>query len=107
LQRERWFTADVSHELRTPLTIMLAAAEVLGRRLKNHPKLLTITEHIRHNAADITRQMTALLELARVPESTQPFSVALRPLIEQELERWQQLLEGKPLAIELISTEDV
>ncbi|GLZ89618.1 hypothetical protein Pres01_56690 [Metapseudomonas resinovorans] len=42
-----------------------------------------------------------------MPESTQPFSVALRPLIEQELERWQQLLEGKPLAIELISTEDV
>ncbi|MCY1263424.1 heavy metal sensor kinase [compost metagenome] len=107
LQRERWFTADVSHELRTPLTIMLAAAEVLERRLKNHPRLLTITGRIRHNAADISRQMSALLELARVPENTQPFRVALRPLIEQELERWQELLEGKPLAIELISTEDV
>jgi signal transduction histidine kinase len=107
LQRERWFTADISHELRTPLTIMLAASEVLGRRLRRHPRLLTITEHIRHNAADITRQMTALLELARVPESTHPLRIALRPLIEQELERWQPLLAGKPLEIRLIATEDV
>lgn len=106
LQRERWFTADVSHELRNPLTILLGAAEVLGRCLKDYPKLLTITERIRHNAADIAQQMSALLELARVPESAHPFRVALRPLIEQELQRYQ-LLQEKPLAIEFISTEDV
>ncbi|MCY1295363.1 Sensor protein QseC [compost metagenome] len=107
LQRERWFTADVSHELRNPLTILLGAAEVLGRRLKDHPRLLTMTERIRHNAADIAQQMSALLELARVPESPRLFRVALRPLIEQELQRCQPLLQGKPLALELVSTEDV
>lgn len=107
LQRERWFTADVSHELRNPLTILLGAAEVLGRRLKDYPKLLTMTERIQHNAADIAQQMSALLQLARVPESTHLFRVALRPLIEQELQRCQLLLQGKPLAIEFISTEDV
>ncbi|MFC4863109.1 sensor histidine kinase [Pseudomonas sp. MAHUQ-62] len=106
LQRERWFTADVSHELRNPLTILLGAAEVLARRLKDYPKLLTMTERIRHNAADISQQMSALLELARVPENAHPFRVALRPLIEQELQRCQ-LLQGKSLAIEFISSEDV
>ncbi|MFC4860594.1 sensor histidine kinase [Pseudomonas sp. MAHUQ-62] len=107
LQRERWFTADVSHELSSPLMIMLAAAEVLGRRLKHHPKLLTMAERIRHNAAGITQQMSALLQLARVAESSHPCRIALRPLIEQELQRCQPLLEGKPLAIELISTGEV
>jgi signal transduction histidine kinase len=107
LQRERWFTADVSDELRSPLTVLFGAAEVLERRLKNHPDLLTLTDRIRHNAADIAQKMNALLQLARVPESLRPSRVNLRPLIEQELQRCQPLLLGRPLAIELISTEDV
>ncbi|MDE3738817.1 sensor histidine kinase [Metapseudomonas resinovorans] len=107
LQRERWFTADVSHELRSPLTILLGAAEALRRRLKDHPKLQAMTECIRQNAADIAQQMGALLELARVPESSHLFRIALRPLIEQELQRCQPLLLGKPVEIEFIATDDV
>ncbi|MNF32743.1 Sensor protein BasS [compost metagenome] len=107
LQRERWFTADVSHELRSPLAVLLGAAEVLERRLKSHPDLLTLTDRIRHNAADIAQQMNALLQLARVPESLHLTCVNLRPLIERELQRCQPLLLGRPLAIELVSTEDV
>ena len=107
LQRERWFTADVSDELRSPLAVLLGAAEVLERRLKHHPDLLTLTDRIRHNAADIAQQMNALLQLARVPESLHLTRVNMRPLIEQELQRCQPLILGRPLAIELIATEDV
>ena len=107
LQRERWFTADVSHELQTPLEIMLGAAEVLGRRLKDDPKLLAMSERIRHNAADSTQQINALLQLAQVPESVHFVRVPLRPLIEHEMGHWQPLLLEKSLAIELSSAEDV
>lgn len=107
LQRERWFTADVSHELRTPLTIMLGAAEVLTSRLRDRPDLVVMTERIRRNAADTAQQVGALLQLARAPESTDLSLVALRPLIEHEIERCQPLLRGKPLTLRLVATEEV
>lgn len=107
LQRERWFTADVSHELRTPLTIMLGAAEVLTSRLRDRPDLLVMTERIRRNAADTAQQVGALLQLARAPENTDRTLVALRPLIEHELERCQPLLRGKTLTLKFAAAEDV
>lgn len=107
LQRERWFTADVSHELRTPLTIMLGAAEVLTSRLRDRPDLVVMTERIRRNAADTAQQVGALLQLARAPESTDLSPVALRPLIEHEIERCQPLLRGKNLTLKLIASEEV
>ncbi|MCO6055329.1 HAMP domain-containing histidine kinase [Pseudomonas sp. MOB-449] len=107
LQRERWFTADVSHELRTPLTIMLGAAEVLARRLKDQPDLLLMTDRIRRNASDTAQQVAALLQLARVPESGQFMCVPLRQLIEHEVERCQPLLRDKPLSIEVVALEEV
>lgn len=107
LERERWFTADVSHELRTPLTIMLGAAEVLTSRLRDRPDLLVMTERIRRNASDTALQVGALLQLARAPESTDLSLVALRPLIEHELERCQPLIRGKPLTLQFVAPEDV
>ncbi|SDG71980.1 Signal transduction histidine kinase [Pseudomonas benzenivorans] len=107
LQRERWFTADVSHELRTPLTIMLGAAEVLSRRLQDRPDLLAMTERISRNASDTAQQVAALLQLARAPEDAEFTRVALRPLIQHEIERCQPLLRGKPLIIQLTADEDV
>ncbi|AOE86605.1 sensor histidine kinase [Pseudomonas sp. TCU-HL1] len=107
LQRERWFTADVSHELRTPLTIMLGAAEVLARRLKDQPDLLLMTDRIRRNASDTAQQVAALLQLARVPESGHLMCVPLRQLIEHEVERCQPLLRDKPLTIEVVAPEEV
>lgn len=107
LQREQWFTADVSHELRTPLTIMLGAAEVLTSRLRDRPELLAMTERIRRNASDTAQQVSALLQLARAPESTDFRLVALRPLIEHEVERCRPLLIGKPLTLQFVAVEDV
>ncbi|GLZ87997.1 two-component sensor histidine kinase [Metapseudomonas resinovorans] len=107
LQRERWFTADVSHELRTPLTIMLGAAEVLTSRLRDRPDLLVMTERIRRNASDTAQQVGALLQLARAPESTDLCLVALRPLVERELERCQPLLRGKPLTLQFEAPDEV
>lgn len=107
LQRERWFTADVSHELRTPLTIMLGAAEILLNRLHDRPDLLVMAERIRRNAADTAQQVGALLRLARAPQSTDIIRVALRPLIEQEVERCQPLLRTKSLILKFAAGEDV
>jgi signal transduction histidine kinase len=107
LQRERWFTGDVSHELRTPLAIILGAAEVLARRLKDQPELVRMTDRIRRNASESAQQVAALLQLARVPESGHLMRVPLRQLIEQEVERCQPLLRDKPLTIEVVAPEEV
>ncbi|WP_409525240.1 ATP-binding protein [Nitrincola sp. MINF-07-Sa-05] len=97
LQRERMFTGDVSHELRTPLTIILGAAEVLTAQLSEHPAQHATAERIRRVASEASQQLSALLLLARVPETLDAPLTTLNPLIESEIERCQPLLDGKPV----------
>ncbi len=107
LMRERFFTADVSHELRTPLTVILGAAELLAARLAEYPDLWAAAERIRRTSAETSVRVSALLQLARAPESIQSSVLALRGLVEQEIERCRPLLDGKPVALEFESPDDV
>lgn len=100
LVRERLFTGDVSHELRTPLTVILGAAELIGARLAD-PALAQAAARIRRTALEATQRVTALLLLSRSPESLDAPRTALRPLVEEELERCRPLLEGKPVELVL------
>jgi signal transduction histidine kinase len=98
LERERLFAGDVSHELRTPLTIMLGAAELLEVQLDDRPKQQEIARRLQRVARDTAERVSALLWLSRAPEKLGMPTVALGPLIRHEMERYQPLLEGKPVA---------
>lgn len=104
LQRERWFTADVSHELRTPLTVMLGAAEVLIGRLRERPDLAPMAERIRRNAADAAQQVDALLQLGRAPMHAEFARIDMAALAAHEVERYQPLVHGKNLSLQLLTS---
>lgn len=107
LQRERWFVGDVSHELRTPLTVMLGAAEVMSARARGQPELVEIAERIRRTAVDTTERVSAMLLLSRAPELVDAPLTPLVPLIRQEMERCQPLLEGKDVRMTLDAPNEV
>lgn len=107
LQRERWFVGDVSHELRTPLTVMLGAAEVMSARARGQPELVEIAERIRRTALDATECVSAMLLLSRAPELVDAPLTPLVPLIQQEMERCQPLLEGKDVHMTLDAPNEV
>lgn len=107
LRRERLFTADVSHELRTPLTVVLGAAEVLSSRLIERPDLREPAERIRRTTAEMSARVSALLQLARAPEERQSGTLAMRGLVEREIERCQPLLQGKPVSLALHAPAEV
>ncbi len=107
LARERWFVADVSHELRTPLTVMLGAAEVLCVQARDHAAWRAHAERIRRTAADTSARVSALLLLSRAPESLDAPLVALAPIVRQEVERCQALLQGKAVTLHLALAESV
>jgi signal transduction histidine kinase len=60
------FLAVLSHELRTPLTPVLAAAEVLQRRLGESPKSREPLDIIRRNVQLQSRLIDDLLDLTRI-----------------------------------------
>ncbi|WP_242443130.1 hypothetical protein [Pseudomonas sp. LFM046] len=66
-----------------------------------------MTDRIRRNASDAAQQVAALLQLARIPESSHLMRVPLRQLIEHEVEPCQPLLRDKPLTIEVDAPEEV
>src|SRR5262249_8037581 len=107
LERERNFTADVSHELRTPLTVVLGASELLTARLADRADLLAIAERIRRATSGMSERVSALLQLARDPSRIEMATLALRPLLEREVERCRPLLDGKPVRLELETPHEV
>lgn len=107
LMRERLFTGDVSHELRTPLTIILGAAEVLRSRLTDRPDLAPVVERIERTARDTGDRVGALLLMSRSPESLDAPRLALRPVVEREIERCSLILADKPVELVFDSREEV
>jgi len=107
LQRERLFTGDVSHELRTPLTVILGAAEVLQAQLAPDAPARAAAERIQRTARTTADRVAALLLLSRAPEHLAAPHLALRPLVEREIERCRPLLAGKPVRLELQEAQPV
>lgn len=111
LSRERLFTADVSHELRTPLAVMLGAAELLVLRLAGradlNPEIGAAAERIRRNAGDMAARVSALLQLARAPETLGREPLEMRAVVQRELDRCRPLLQGKPVHLRVDAPEPV
>lgn len=100
LERERRSTDEISHELRTPLTVIVGAAEVLATHAQRDPALRGISERIARAAGDATERITALLLLARAPQTLDAPHTALAPLIWREIERCTPLLRGKAVTVQ-------
>jgi signal transduction histidine kinase len=107
LAREKWFVADVSHELRTPLTVMLGAAEVLHARVADDPELAALAERIRRTATETADRVSALLLLSRAPEQLDLPRTRMAPVVKQEVDRCQSLLQGKDVTLSLQVVADV
>lgn len=107
LADERLFTGDVSHEMRTPLTIILGAAELLKVQLADAPDKLAVAERIRRVAAEASERVGAMLLLSQSPHALGGSLLSLTHLIEREIERCQQLLAGKPVAIHFDNAAEV
>lgn len=105
LVRERLFTGDVSHELRTPLTVILGSAEVMSARLGERPDLRPSVERILRTARDTADRVSALLLLSRKPEALNAPRLALRPILEREIERCRPHLVGKPVRLSFCEPE--
>jgi signal transduction histidine kinase len=107
LAREQWFVADVSHELRTPLTVMLGAAEVLRARLQEHADWAALADRICRTATDTGDRVSALLLLSRAPETLEMPRMPLSPIVRQEIERCQPLLQGKDVVLTFEVVDEV
>jgi signal transduction histidine kinase len=101
------FTGDVSHELRTPLTIMLGASELLKTKLQDTPDELAVAERIRRVASEASERVGALLLLSQSPDMLGGSQLSLTHLIEREIERCQQILGDKPVALQFHAPQDV
>ena len=100
LERERRSTDEISHELRTPLTVIVGASEVLATHALRDPGLRGISERIARAAGDATERITALLLLARAPQTLDAPHTALAPLIRREIERCAPFLSGKAVTLQ-------
>lgn len=65
VRRRIEFTRALVHELKTPLTPVLASSELLAAELVEEP-WLSIARNIHHGAANLSRRIDELLDLARV-----------------------------------------
>jgi signal transduction histidine kinase len=106
LLRERNFAGDASHELRTPLTVILGAAEVIRLRAIEDRQVVAAAERIVSAASDMREQIGVFLLLSRAPAALEAPRIALRPLLNRELERCSSLLEGKSLAFRVLGDND-
>lgn len=100
VRRERDFTRDASHELRTPLTVIRMAGDLLKGEEGLTTRGSRAVNRIQEQSQQIEGLIDAFLLLARDPRS--PIDVtetSLAEVVESEVERAQQRLEGKAVAM--------
>lgn len=104
--RERNFTRDASHELRSPITVIKIAADLLLNDNKMDDVNRRTVERIKNNAADMEELIQALLLLARESDSGLSLEpVCVNDVVQEEMERAEDLLSGKPVAASLQAEE--
>jgi signal transduction histidine kinase len=103
VQRERDFTRDASHELRTPLTVIRVATDLLVSDDTIGDRQRRSLARVQRAARDMEGVIEAFLILARESEvEPQREGLAVRALVEAELERVRPLLQDKPIELHLI-----
>lgn len=105
VQRERDFTRDASHELRTPLTVIRVATDLMLAEPELAPRMARSLGRVQRAGRDMEAVIDAFLILAREAD-IEPRSeeLAVRAIVDDEVERTRSLLGNKP--VELLVIDD-
>ena len=105
--RERNFTRDASHELRTPLTVIRVAADLLEAERDLSARGERSLRRIQRASRDMEAVIDAFLILAREADiEPQAERFAVSEIIDEEVDKVQPLLAGKPVALRVIKDAD-
>ena len=105
VQRERDFTRDASHELRTPLTVIRVATDLLLAEPDLGPRVHRSLGRVQRAGRDMEAVIEAFLILAREAEiEPQSEELAVRDIVDAEVEQARALLDGRP--VELLVIDD-
>ncbi len=103
VRRERDFTRDASHELRTPLTVIRVASDLMTADPDLPVRAQRSLARIQRAGRDMEAVIEAFLILAReggVEPQREDFHV--RDVVDEEVGKFQPLLAGKPVELEVI-----
>jgi signal transduction histidine kinase len=101
IDREQRFTQDASHELRTPLAVIESSATLLDKS-PDAEQVRTLAARIRSAAMAMHLSVEALLNLARErTDRDGDATTAVLPIVERTVLSYSQLLEGKPIQVEV------
>ena len=103
VRRERDFTRDASHELRTPLTVIRVATDLLRGDPDVPERMQRSLRRIQLAGQDMETVIDAFLILAREDGATaHDEEVDVREIAWEAIDKARPLLEGKPVALELV-----
>jgi signal transduction histidine kinase len=101
IDREQQFTQDASHELRTPLAVIESSSALLAQSPSSE-KAVELIERIRSAALSMHLSVDVLLALAREDQRNgQGETVAVLPIVERTVVNHADLLEGKPVELQV------
>lgn len=105
VQRERDFTRDSSHELRTPLTVIRVATDLMLAEPDLAPRMARSLGRVQRAGRDMEAVIDAFLILAREADiEPRREELAVRAIVDDEVERARPLLGNKP--VELLVIDD-
>lgn len=97
----RDFVANVSHDLRTPLTLISGFSQALLDGTVQSSGVEEASRVIHEEASKMQRMVDDLLQLTRLESGLLTFRrqpVAVRPFVQQAIDRILHLHEGRPMA---------
>lgn len=101
-QRERNFTRDASHELRSPLTVIKMSADMLADDASLGEFGQRSVQRIKRSTREMEALVEALLILARESDNgLTEEDFVVNDVIRHELPDVMEMLEGRPISIEL------
>ncbi len=98
------FLAVLSHELRTPLTGVIAAIQLLHRRVRQDAELLRLTELVERNAQAQAHLVAELLDVSRIAAGKLRIardSVDLATVVQEVGETYRLVAEEKGVRLQL------
>ena len=101
-QRERHFTRDASHELRSPLTVIKMSADMLADDASLGEFGQRSVQRIKRSTREMEALVEALLILARESDNgLTEEDFVVNDVIRHELPAVMDMLEGRPITLEL------
>ncbi len=101
VEREQRFTQDASHELRTPLAVIESSAKLLSTT-SDPSQTTALIDRIRSAALSMHLSVDVLLALAREQKELETRElVVVLPIIERTVVNHAELLQGKPVDIDV------